>query len=187
MDEFFAYLEAIAPLESDLIAHLRTILKVRNYPKDTFLVQPGYINDRFFFIVGGMVRCYWIDGKTEISKWFLGENNVIASAWSYENQLPGLEYMEAFRDCRVAYGTFKDLEETYTKFASFNRHGRVVAQRYNRIFSSICDALRYQDAGKRYAFLVRAFPDLLQAVPAKYLASFMGMSEVTLSRVRSRR
>ena len=187
MDEFIAYLQAIGPIDPALAVHLRSILTLRYIHKGRFLVKPGIINDRFFFIASGMVRCYWIDGHKEISKWFLGDNNVIASTWSYRNQLPGTEYMEAFKDCKVVWGRFRDLEATYQKFPAFERHGRIVTMRYSTMWYTICDALRYHDARTRYTFLVREFPDLLQTVPAKYLASFMGMSEVTLSRVRSHR
>ena len=185
MDEFLAFLNAIKPVSPELAAHLRKIFVLRHFKKNTFLIRAGSINDKMFFITRGLVRCYSLKGHVEKSKWFLKTGDVIASTESFRLQAPGTEYMQALMDTTVVFTTFPELEATYLRYPELERHGRIVTQRYSMLWYTLLDGIRMNSARERYRFLRDRYPDLVQLIPQKYLASYLGFNEITLSRIRA--
>jgi len=187
------YLGSISPLSDPLKEHLSSILKPLEVPKKGFLVQAGMINDKFFFICKGLIRCYYVKtdqkGKkrTEVSNWFLSEGDTIASMQSFLSQQPTDEYMQALETCFLLYSTFPDLLKVYERFPEFYRHTQAVTQKYSTLWHNLLKGIRMQNAEERYQFLLDKFPNLTQRVPARYLASYLDVTEVTLSRIRKKR
>lgn len=187
MEEFLTFLNAIRPLSESLSEHFTKTLKIKQIKKRSFLVRAGQVNNHFFFIVNGLIRGYYVKQNREISIWFLKENDFIASIESYVTQQPSKETMQALEDCTVVYGSFADLDNTYLRFPELERHGRLITQKYSSLWYSLLYGIRMQTATQRYQFLIDKFPELLLRVPAKYLASYLSITEVTLSRIRSKR
>lgn len=186
-------LDSIRPLSDDLREHLRTILIERTVRKNDFLVRGGQINSHVYFIKKGLVRCYYRkeDTKTgaqrEISIHFFMENDIIASTWSFIHQKPGLEWMVALEDCSIVTLAFADLEKTYALFPELNLHGRVLTQKYSTLWYTLLRGIRTQTARERYHFLLEYLPLLHRRIPDKYLASYLGINAVTLSRIKRKR
>lgn len=172
-------------MSEPLADHLRNILEVRHYKKKDLIVRAGRVNNNFYFIAQGLIRSYYIKGEKEISLWFLKENDIIASTESYRTQQPSKEIMEAIEDCIIVYGSFNDLEKTYELFPEFERHGRIVTQKYSMLWYMLLAGIKMQTAREKYQFLLDKFPELILRVPAKYLASYLSISEITLSRIKS--
>jgi hypothetical protein len=82
---------------------------------------------------------------------------------------------------------FDDLQYLYKNYPAFNYIGRVITEQYLYILEIEVYNLRKQKAEDRYRFIVKHLPDLLQRVPLKYLATYLGMNLETLSRVRARK
>lgn len=188
MNEFFALLERIAPISDKLKEHLLTFMTEREVRKNDFLVKAGVINSNAFFIKSGLIRCYYQKDRPknqEVSLWFLMENDIIASTASYLHQTPGREYMVALEDSSVLVIPFADLNKTYTLFPELNLHGRLLTQKYSTLWYTLLGGLRTMPARERYQFLLDYSPILLQRVPAKYLASYLGINPITFSRIKS--
>jgi CRP/FNR family transcriptional regulator, anaerobic regulatory protein len=190
MEEFLTMLDSIRPLSEDLREHLRRIMVERQVRRNDFLVRAGQINSNVYFIKKGLVRCYYQkeDPKTgahrEISIHFFMENDIIASTWSYIHQKPGQEWMVALEDCSVAVLGFGDLEKAYALYPELNLHGRLLTQKYSTLWYTLLRGIRTQSARERYQFLLDYFPLLHRRIPDKYLASYLGINAVTLSRIK---
>src|ERR1700722_16648345 len=162
-------------------------------PKKGFLVKAGSINDKLFFIRKGLVRCYYINTnakskkKTEVSNWFLSEGDIIAAMQSFLAKQPTDEYMQSLEDCELLYTTFPELLQLYNRFPELFRHRQFVTQKYSSLWHNLLKGIRMQTADERYQFLLDKFPALPQRVPARYLASYLDVTEVTLSRIRNKR
>lgn len=193
MTEFLDYLHSIYPLSEAARAAFDEIMRPLHIPKKGFLVEAGSINDKLFFIRKGLVRCYYIKpnpkGKkqTEVSNWFLCEGDTIASMQSFLSKQPTDEYMQALEDCELLYTTFPELLRLYNRFPEVYRHSQFVTQKYSSLWHNILKGIRMQSAAERYQFLLEKFPALPQRVPARYLASYLDVTEVTLSRIRNKR
>jgi CRP-like cAMP-binding protein len=193
MTEFLDYLQAIYPLSDAVKAAFSDIMRPLDIPKKGFLVKAGSINDRLFFIRKGLVRCYYLKtspkGKkqTEVSNWFLSEGDTIAAMQSFISQQPTDEYMQALEDCQLLYTTFPELLRLYDQYPEVWRHSQIVTQKYSSLWHNLLKGIRMQTAGERYQFLLDQYPALTQRVPARYLASYLDVTEVTLSRIRNKR
>jgi CRP/FNR family transcriptional regulator, anaerobic regulatory protein len=82
---------------------------------------------------------------------------------------------------------YTDLQYMYRNFAESNFVGRVLTEKYYIMSEQRLYSLKIQKAPGRYKYILENFPVLLQRVPAKYIASYLGVSEETLSRIRSKR
>lgn len=189
MTEFFTALERIAPISDGLKEHFLTFMTEREVRKNDFLVKAGVINTNAFFIKRGLIRCFYqkedpIPNPREVSLWFLMENDIIASTASYMHQKPGREYMIALEDSTVFVIPFADLNKTYSLFPELNLHGRLLTQKYSTLWYTLLGGLRTMTAREKYQFLLDYSPVLLQRVPAKYLASYLGINPITFSRIK---
>ena len=186
-------LDKIRPISEPLREHFQTIITERTIRRNEFLVKAGQINNHVFFVKKGLIRCYYLkeDQKSlanrDISIYFFMENDVIASTWSYIHQRPGSEWMVALEDSTICSFTFSDLDKTYSLFPELNLHGRLITQKYSTLWYTILRGIRTQSAKERYQFLVDFFPLMIQRVPAKYLASYLGINAVTLSKIKAKK
>ena len=89
-------------------------------------------------------------------------------------------------DCTVYYLSFDELQVIYKTFPEFNYIVREVTQLYYQLWAQQLYGLRMQNSQERYDWLMRYHRDLLLRVPAKHVASFLGLTEVTMSKLRGR-
>ncbi len=187
------YLDSIYPLSVPVRTAFAAILTPLDVSKKDYLVKAGTINDRLFFIRKGLVRCYYIKlspkgkGRKEVSNWFLSEGDTIASMQSFITQQPTDEYMQALEDCELEYTTFPQVLQLYNQYPEIYRHSQIVTQKYSSLWHNLLKGIRMQTAEERYQFLLDQYPALTQRVPARYLASYLDVTEVTLSRIRNKR
>ena len=115
------------------------------------------------------------------------EGDVIISVESFFNQLESKENIQALEDCLLFYVSYDELQYAYQNFPDFNTIGRILTQKYYQLSEQRLYSLRMQRAVERYLFLVDHFPQIIQRVPLKYIASYLGITEETLSRIRAQR
>lgn len=185
MTEIFAFLNSIYPLKHDTIQYLMENLKITEVTKKSFILKQGYICYNIYFVQQGLVRCFYIKGEKEISSWFMKEKDVIISVESFFNQSMSYENIQALEDCTLYYLTYDELQYMYNKFPEFNFIGRMLTERYYQLSEQRLYSLRMQRASEKYGNLMITFPELIQRVPSKHIASYLGITEETLSRIRA--
>lgn len=186
MEDLLQFLNGIQPLSPVLVSHLGNILRFREINKKQFLVKAGHVCQHIYFIRKGIVRCYYLKGDAEVCSWFMKEGDVVISIESFYRQLPSYEYVQALEDTEVYYITYNQLQEIYRDFPEFNVTGRVLTQQYHQQWAWQLFAIRMQSAEQRYQWLLENHGELALRVPAKYLASYLDIGEVTLSRLKGR-
>lgn len=179
------YLNQVNPLSSGLAEHLASVLKFKQLNKWDFLLKRGQVCHDICFITTGLLRCYFKQENKEISRWFMQEGNVIISIASFYQQVPSIEYIQAFEHTEIYYITNEELQTIYRDFPEFERTGRLLTEKYYQLWDEQIALLLLHTPEERYIWLTQHHPDWLQRVPAKYIASYLGISPVTLSRIRS--
>jgi CRP-like cAMP-binding protein len=185
MEKLLKYLKSIHPLSEKLIEYLGTHLKTKNLQKKDFLLKKGHISKDICFIHSGLLRCFYLIDEKEVCSWFMKEGDVIISVESFFNQTESYEAIQALEDCILHYITYDELQFIYRNFPEFNFVGRVVTERYYTLSEQRLYAMRMQRAPDRYAYLMQYHPELILRVPSKYLASYLGIAEPTLSTIKS--
>jgi CRP/FNR family transcriptional regulator, anaerobic regulatory protein len=188
MEELFYMLNAVYPLPDDLRDHLFEIVTLKDFSKGEFLLKAGQVCQNVYFVRSGLLRCFVKDKQEkEINTWFMKQADVVYSILSFLDQTPSSEYIQALKDTSVFYISHRQLVETYDKFQTFNINGRKLTEEYYKRSAQREKIMRMYEPIDRYNYLIEHFPELMNDVPDKHLATFIRMSHVTLSRLRNKR
>ena len=181
------YLRSIHPLSESLRDHLEDMLKEKRLARTDYLVKPGQICGNIYYIEKGLLRTYYNKGGKEISSGFMKEGEFCMARESFFSQQYTQEGIEALEDTLVYYISYQDLQQIYQKFIEFNYIGRTLQERCHLSAIQRWQTFWMQSAENRYNWLIANFPDLVQRVPGKYLASYLGMTPQMLSIIRGRK
>jgi len=174
-------------MSDDLVLHLSQILKTKELRKRDYLLKAGHICRIICFIKTGLIRCFYIKGDNEVCSWFMKEGDVIVSIESFFEQKESYESIQALEDCTLYYIEYAELQNIYRQFPEFNFIGRVLTEKYYKLWAQQLYGLRMQPATDRYKWLLQNHPELILRIPAKYLASWLGITEVMLSKIKGKK
>ncbi|WP_053058517.1 Crp/Fnr family transcriptional regulator [Pedobacter sp. BMA] len=157
-----------------------------SYKKNKFLVSPVDHNKYLFLIVKGIVRGFIKDGKTEITTWIAKENEVVGTIRNLWIDGDSEEYLQALEDVELIAIPHVLSEYLYENFPEANIVGRKMMELYYRSAEERAYLCRISSAEKRYKRFLSSFPDLINRVSLKYIASFLAVRLETLSRIRAK-
>jgi CRP-like cAMP-binding protein len=154
--------------------------------KGSFLVTAGNYCPTVFFIKKGILRSYVKEGIKEITTWITTENELVTSITSFGLRQPARENIQALEDCELIGLQYEDLQYLYDHFPEMNIVGRKILEGYYRDAEERAFIARLTEATTKYKHFIATKSDLLNRVPLKFIASYLGMTLETLSRIRSK-
>lgn len=175
------------PLPPHSMSRLEAISHLVSLPKGSLVVEAGKVEKDLFFIAEGIARAYYEsdDGK-EITFWIGREGDAVMSLKSYVMGAPGYENIELIEDSRLYRLSHEGLSRLYEEDVNLANLGRkLVEHEFVRAEAHMIPLL-FTTAAQRYEALLRDNPDLLQRVPLECLASYLGVTPVSLSRIRAK-
>lgn len=165
---------------------LSKYVKCQTKQKGDFFLKQGQIVSSLFVIETGLVRSYYIKDDREIVSWFGFENNISGSVLPLFYMLPSLENIQFLETSTYYYITSKDLNELYEKSHEMNTIGRKMAEEYCTILEDRISSLQTENAEQRYNSLLKNIPDATQRISLGHIASYLGITQETLSRIRKK-
>ncbi|RZJ49684.1 MAG: Crp/Fnr family transcriptional regulator [Flavobacterium sp.] len=176
---------AIQPLSDALQKAIVTQTKVIQVKRKTCLLNAGEKSDAIYFIISGAARVYYLDKEgAETTSWFLFENEFLISVYSFFTGEPSFEYLETIEDCTLIMLNRNTLNELYLQYLEFNVIGRKLTEYYYIRNEKQANDLRMLTAKQRYQALLTSNPKLINRVSLGYIASYLGITQETLSRIR---
>jgi len=154
--------------------------------KGQLLVKSGERCDSIYFVKKGVLRGFIEENNKEITTWLTMENEIVAAIGSFLLQVPTPENMQAVEDCELMGIKFANLDRLYLQHPSFNIVGRKITELYYVYAENRAYITRLHDAQKKYELFLQFYPHFINRIPLKYIASFLGMTIETLSRVRGK-
>jgi len=178
-------LNFIAPLSDALYRRFRETLKEEKHPKKHLLLKEGETSKKIYFINNGFARAYHItpEGK-ECTSWFMARGDLMISVYSFYTQQPAAENIELLEDSELLSMTWNQLQGIYADFPEYNYTGRLVTEKYYMLSEERAILFRKLSAKKRYEQLIKTHPGILQKAQLGQIASYLGISQETLSRIR---
>lgn len=185
MEQLINYLLQFGHLNQQQIDLIKSKVVIKTTKKDEYYHEAGRIPREIIFLTEGIMRvCYYNNKGEEITKYFLEENRFIADVNSFNQGIPSTEYLQAITDCEyivLSKTALDDLSQTIVGWDAIIAKitAKALAEKVNRI-SSMMTA----DATERYLTFLNNFPMLANRIPLSYLASYLGITQSSLSRIR---
>jgi CRP-like cAMP-binding protein len=155
--------------------------------RGSYLLKAGEIAKHIYFIRKGAIRGFMKEGTKEVTTWITAENEMVTSIRGFSLQEPSLENLQAIERCDLVVATYESLQYLYNTFVEVNIVGRKLLERYYRDAEERAYISRIPNAAKRYRHFLETKSDLSNRIPLKYIASYLGMTIETLSRIRSKK
>jgi CRP-like cAMP-binding protein len=172
----------LTPLE---LAALLPHFQLRRIARKEFLLKSGAVCDFWGFVHCGLLRVYADTALgTEHTSWFMREDDFVTEYASFHYQRPSQENMVALEDTELLCVNHAQLEALYQQSPAYERLGRRL---YEKQLADLKQRIlfRVREAPMaRYQYLLTHHAALVQRVPLKLLASYLGITDSSLSRIR---
>jgi CRP-like cAMP-binding protein len=154
-------------------------------PKDHYLVREHEVCDYIFFIRKGIARIYYYKNDKEISEWFATDEQFFLSIISFFERTPSRLIIQTLEPAEVMGIHHNDLMRLAAEYHEVETLFRKMMCS-SLILSQIrMDSIQFETAQQRYEGLVKNSPEIIKRVPLSYIASYLGVTLETLSRIRS--
>jgi CRP-like cAMP-binding protein len=187
MQALLFHIKQVYHLSDEALQALSESLKRVQYKKNEILLSEGAICRTMYFLEKGCIRgFYLLDGK-EVTHWFAFENDFVSSFSSFITETRSVENIQILEDS-VLWGISRDsLYRLYDTFPAIERLGRVACEKYYIRLEERYVNSQFKTATELYKQLLDSNPTFLQRISLGHIASFLGISQETLSRIRSKK
>ncbi|WP_158838130.1 Crp/Fnr family transcriptional regulator [Polaribacter sp. L3A8] len=186
MNEIRKFIDNISPMTNSDWEFFSSKLQEVKLKKNTPILKIGKTENYLSFITKGIIRLYIPREESDLTFGFLFDNEFVTAYDSFLTQNPSEYQIETLTETTLWKISNKDLQEVYEKTNNGNIIGRKMAENMFLLKSKRELALLSKTAEERYLDLFSERPKLLQQIPLKYIASYIGVTPQALSRIRKR-
>lgn len=165
-------------------AFLKDAVKVL-YPKGFHLFWANHKSSKFYLIQKGMIRAYTNHSDKEVTFWFGKEGDAIFPMQTLYDNKPGYENIELLEDSVLFELSVDKLQELYSTDLYIANWGRKFAEKEYIKSEKQFISRQFKTSLERYQELISEYPDIIQRVSLGIIASYLGISQVSLSRIRA--
>jgi CRP-like cAMP-binding protein len=185
MTSLFQYFKKFNSLSQEAETAIAEISNIVTIKKNKDLQPIGHTCKTIYFINKGVARIYYLMDGIDITEGFFFENSIIARVESLFTGKPSRKAIQILEDAEIIAINANQLFKLYDSFPEIERLFRKIfeaayVETVNRI-----EGIQFHSAEERYNALISEAPDVLKRVPLKYVASYLGITQVSLSRIRA--
>jgi CRP-like cAMP-binding protein len=182
MKELIEYILQFGHLNKQQIELITSKTTEKELRKDDYFVEAGKNFNQVVFILDGILRIYYYNKKgDEITKYFIEENQLFSNPYKGE---PLTEYIQAITNCKLIVFSQKDWDELSNTIVGWDKIVHKIFQKGMREKLDRRSSLVSEDATTRYLTFLEKFPTLANRVPLSHIASYLGITQQSLSRIR---
>ena len=163
---------------------LLAMCRKRHYAKHAFLLHEGDLCQHLYFVESGILRGMTYRDEQEATVWFGLAEQLATSFYSFISRQPSPESIRAMTNVTVVAIRYHELEAWYDRFPEAQRLGRKLTERYFIWLEQRSLSMQLESARQKYEHLLRTEPEVVLQVPFTYIASYLGITRETLSRIR---
>jgi CRP-like cAMP-binding protein len=178
---------AISPLSDESMSAFLMVWKHWSTTKDFFLLKENTVSDYIYFIEKGVARIYYYKNGKEITEWIALDGEFFLSITSFFQRTPSYLIIQTIEPSEVYGIHHDDLMRLADKYHDVERLLRKMVTFSLILSQERMDSIQFESAQQRYEKLLQTTPQIVQRVPLTYIASFLGITLETLSRIRSAR
>lgn len=184
MENFIQYLNTFSELSAAAIADLRANISSHSLSKNEVLLREGQICRSLYFVHSGLLKQYYYEQEKEVIDYFASESKIVSGIGSFFRQKPSHKIIQAIEPSLLSAISYSSLESLFHKHHDLERVGRLIAIDAFILMEERIFSLQFHSAKERYDNLLQTNPNILLRVPLGQIASYLGITQVTLSRIR---
>jgi len=184
MNSLFQYFKSFNTLSKEAEKAIAEISGIVSIAKGKDLQPIGHTCKTIYFINKGIARIYYFKDGIDITESFAFENNIIARVESLFTGNPSRKAIQILEDAEVVAINSSQLFKLYDTFPEVERLFRKIFEAAYVDTVHRIEGIQFHTAEERYKALLLESPNILQRVPLKYVASYLGITQVSLSRIR---
>lgn len=183
---FISFLEQFGALPEDVSTAIERVMQSMEFPKKHILLKKGKVCNYLYFIQKGLARNYFEEENKELTNDIVLEGEILVSFSSFISRKPSIETIELLEDSILLAIHYDDLQNLYQQFPMMERFGRMIAEHHYNSLAMKSYRLKFSNSSERYQYLFENKIEIVKRVPIGIIASYLGMSIETLSRIRSK-
>ena len=185
--QIIALANSLNPVSDGIAKFLQKNTYPKSIKKGKLLLKAGEVCTNMYFVRKGVLRGFAKDSERDITTWISADGELVSAISSFILQIPTNENIHAIEDCELIALSHTDLEKLYIKFPSFNITVRKLTEIYYMHAEHRAYIARLKNADQKYQLFLKQYGHLANRVPVKYIASFLGITLETLSRLRGKK
>ena len=179
------FIKSIVDLTDKELFSITSSFTPKTIKKGKYLLKAGDICKDFIFIKTGCIRMFYLSDSIEISAWFSLSNSMAMEVQSFITQAPSICFLQTIEDSEIYTLSKTKLEDLYRTQPKTQELMRKIWESALVLVIPRFSSLQNDTAEKRYLELLKK-PELMRQIPQKYLASFIGVTPTSLSRIRKK-
>ncbi len=172
-------------MSDEAISALTGCFKPYSFHAKETIIRAGHLDEQVYFIEKGITRSYVLHNGKEITTWFSMEGDATCGSWDLYRRRAGFEFVETLEDTLAYSISISALNKLYDRYIDVANWMRVLQQENFLWLQDIHINRLVLPVKDRYIELVNRFPTILQRVNLGYIASYLGTTLPTLSKIRS--
>lgn len=185
MQQLLQYISTRAYLNAELRSRIINDFEPIKAKKGEKLLVEGKKSDYLYFVDKGILHNYYFQEDRQVTSWFYAENQFITSWFSFYSQKPSFEEIECLEDCSLYRISYSKYQKMIADFPAFNNFARLLAEEMLSFLDQFSKGWSFLSAKEKYQLLISYYPDIILRVKLGSIASFLGISQETFSRIRS--
>ncbi len=183
---FLERITNFSPLSDEGKDALLSIVKPFSFKKNEIILEEGQVAECLFYIEKGLARIFYHKHEKEVTEWIALENEFFLSIGSFYGRTPSKLIVQAVEKCEligIPHDDFLELCKNYHEIETLHRKMLTVSLLLSQ---DRVDSIQFETAQQRYESLIAKRPAIIQRVSLTYIASFLGITLETLSRIRGK-
>src|SRR6218665_298068 len=178
------FLKRHSPASPNIIAYIAEDFKEKIITKNCFFLKEQTVSDDYFFLTEGVLRAFTLDTNgNEVTTYFYTKNRVVFEAASFFMRSKSSENIQALTDCEGFVISFEKLNMLFHSVPEFREFGRAMLVKEFVAFKQRTLSMINTTAEMRYSNLMASDPEVFQYAQLKYIASYLGVPDTSLSRI----
>ena len=184
-ETLFQHFEKYIKLSDTLKSELTQRITFKTFKKGELVHNADVICTKSYFIQKGLLRTYFVKDGKEISEYFSSEEEWVNSPRSFIQQQHDIYYIDAIENTDTLCLHVKDLVYLFDRFPEMERYARLSMGTVFGHFMERITSLRFTTAKEKYIHFCEAYHSVYHRIPLGMIASYLGITQETLSRIRA--
>ena len=184
-ERLIEFIKETLPMSQNKVEEIASTFQNIEIAKGEYFIKYEKINNKYLFLEKGFIRSYTLDLEgNEVTTNFYSEKQIVFEVASFFQGTSSKENFQALEDCIGCYITYEQLQTLFHNIPEFREFGRMILVKGFIAFKQRTLSMINETAEQRLENLVKVRPEIFQKAPLKNIASYLGITDTSLSRIR---